>query len=178
MPLTLYKSSPHMDMYLSKLYTDILYSGEAEKVLGERMQSLYGFLAGCQSPNICLLGFDGGEKSLNGAWLWTLLEPCYDGGFFSLWIKKEKRQSKQAFALILDAYHRYFEFFPVLMGVTYQKDILEEHQRLGYKILGKVTNLKKDKDIWIMTCHREDFLNSTEKFNRLIQEVKILEDQA
>lgn len=168
MPLALYRTTPQMDMFLSKVYTDIVYAGDGEKVLGERMQSLFGFLSGCQPPNICILGFDAGPRELNGAWMWTLMEPCYDGGFFSMWIRPEKRRTKQAFALAWECYERFFDEFPVLLGVTHQEDLLEEHQRLGYTLLGKVRNLKQGQDVWIMTIHKEDFLARKSEFADLI----------
>jgi hypothetical protein len=178
MPLMLYRPSVANDIYLSKLYSDICIGGDGDKVLGEAMQLLSGFLAGCQSPRICLMAYDEGLLEREGAWMWAHFEPCYDGGFLSMWVRGEKRRTKQAIATAFEVYERFFEQFPVLLGITHQPDLLDEHKHMGYTILGKVPGLKNGKDVWIMTLTKAEFDAKQSQFARLAEAIKARENLA
>lgn len=121
------------------------------------------------------MGYDEGLLEREGAWMWAHFEPCYDGGFLSMWVRGEKRRTKQAIALAWEVYERFFEQFPVLLGITHQPDLLDEHKHMGYEILGRVPGLKNGQDVWIMVLTRADFAARQSQFARLATAIRARE---
>lgn len=170
MPLMVYHPSISEDMLLSKAYTDIMWSRDADKLLSAQHQTLSGFLRLCQPPNVVIYGIDDGAAAMNGIWLWSIVEPCYSGAFFSLWIKPEKRHTKQALKWTLDLYSKVLEESPVLLGITHQETLLEEHESIGYSILGKVPYLWGGNDVWVMQVTKESFHRATASLREQLQQ--------
>jgi hypothetical protein len=155
MPLVTYHPDLQMDMLLSKLYTDIIYARDGDKLLAPQAQTLSGFLALCQTPNVCVLGFDEGDAGvLNGPWLWAVFEPVFSGAFVSLWVRPEKRGSKQAarvtFELLTDA----LDACPLLLNITKQAALLPDHEKLGYRLVGQLPGLWGGADVWLLALDR------------------------
>lgn len=165
MALVTYKPDMQADMVLSKLYTDIIYARDGDGLLMPQAQTLSGFLSLCQAPNVCILGFDEGEfGTFNGPWLWANFEPCFSGAFVALWIKPEKRGTKQAVRFTFDLLGGALEQCPLLLNVTKQEELLEEHEKMGYKLVGKLTGLWEGKDVWLLSLDQEGLLRAKEKF--------------
>jgi hypothetical protein len=164
-PLVTYRPSMQMDMILSKLYTDIVYAGDAEGLLTPQARTLSGFLQNCQSPNVCLLGFDEGEmSSFNGPWLWANFEPCFSGAFAGLWIKPEKRGTKQAARFTFELLEAALSTCPLLLNVTKQRNLVAEHEKLGYRLVGVLPKLWEDQDVWLLALEPQGLTVAKERF--------------
>lgn len=175
MPTILYSPSIQSDMLLSKLYTDIMYSGDADKVLAPDVQTLSGFLHNCQKPRVCIYAIDDGLAATSGIWLWCHLEPCFSGAFMALWIRPEKRGSKQSLNVVMDLYDAILLDFPVILGTTHQEELVEEHLKAGYLLLGEIPNLWGGKKVWVLTMTRESFSKRKEYYDSLKRREKPLE---
>lgn len=168
MPLVTYKPSLQMDMVLSKLYTDIIYAGDGDSLLMPEARMLSGFLKNCQLPNVCLLGYDEGEMAqYNGPWLWALFEPCFSGAFVALWIKPEKRGTKQSVRFTFELLEAALTTCPLLLGITRQKALVAEHQKMGYQLIGLLPGLWEGHDVWLLTLDREGLQDAKRPFANL-----------
>src|SRR5260221_9952572 len=71
-----------------------------------------------------------------GAWFLAWLTPSFDGAFCSIWCHPTMRGSRQLVASSLKVWEMGLEEYPVLVGITKQPKLLDEHYRLGYTEVG------------------------------------------
>lgn len=155
--IKLYEPTMMSDLVLAKLFTEMAYSGDLEKMLGPRGKTLSGFLALCQPPNTCLLGIDEGLLEMEGAWLWAHFEPCFSGAFVGMWVRPEKRGMKGSVRTVLGILEAGLKDYPVLLNITHQERLLEEHTDFGYRMVGEVPLLWGGRSVWLMQLTMEWF---------------------
>ena len=91
--------------------------------------------------------------------------PWLNSAWMGLWIREDKRHSKEAFRNLIDLMNEALELVPVIMGVTRQPELIEIHRKLGYDISMVVNNLYGDFPGWIVSLHKSNFRFLKEKEN-------------
>ena len=140
------------DMLLTSWWARMDADGELETTLAESCRILSGFIASFQRPRV--LFFDADE---NGICMAIWFEPLMSGAFAGLWVAQHKRHSPSTlknFRAIFDIALRHFS---VIIGVTKKENLISQHERLGYELLGRIPSLFDGEDAWILTLTREGF---------------------
>lgn len=152
-PLTLYNGSAEHDLAVMHWWAVLNGTGEAEKTfMPNTYESMSKFYKLFKLPSFLTFKFD------EGIWFASWYEPVMAGGFLGIWAAKDKRQSRAMLIAVEDAISFGLDRFPVLIGLTRQKDILDEHCCMGYRVLGNIPELwAGGKDCWVVSINREQF---------------------
>lgn len=138
-------------LLLAGVWGHLLANGELKQTVAENARSLPGFFRMLEPPTVALFVTD--EQ---GAWVLAWCEPCFNGAFFSLWVRPDKR-SKDALPTVYELYEMALGRWPVLMGVTKQARLLSSHEKMGYKLLGQIPGLFDGEDAFLLVLTKEDF---------------------
>jgi hypothetical protein len=155
--ITLYEPTMQSDLMLAKLYTEIIYSRDLDRLLAPDARTLSGFMKLCQPPNVCLLGTDEGLENRDGAWMWANFEPCFSGAFVGMWIKAERRGSKGSLTAVVDILEAGLKDFSILLNITHQNYLLEEHEKFGYSLVGEIPLLWAGRSVWLLKLTPGEF---------------------
>lgn len=153
--LVLYQAAPDKDLRLLRWYSHLVTSGDIARTFAAGMEVPSVFLAYFQPPKVLALDFDADGEIWFAAWL----EPFMQTAFFSLWCRADHRHGKGLLVNTEEAIRVSLEAFPMLLGVTPHENLLDEHRRGGYTVLGKVPGLLDGKDAYALYITRESFAN-------------------
>lgn len=132
-------------------YCHLVATGDMNRLFTHEAHALQDFLRVFEDKQ---LFFWCDDKGIYVA-AWTA--PCLGAVFFSLWIREDKRHSKQAYCCVCDAYDAVFHHWPTLMGLTKQKALLDEHVKMGYTIEGRIPQLWDGFDAWLVVLTKENY---------------------
>lgn len=134
--MTLYDRDRH-EMFVLKWWTDLNANpAELENLFAKPLRNLTTILNWAASTVKVMF-----ETDWDGIWAAAWVEPYMSGAFFGAWIRPDKRHTKAALQFINQAYDTALGYFPVLIGLTKQKNLHELHLRLGYEYVGEVPYL-------------------------------------
>jgi len=85
------------------------------------------------------------------------MEPAMSGAFFGLWCRDIRRHGKGILEATEEALDYGLSWYPVLMGVTKQENLLDAHRKLGYNVMGKMPAIFDGEDAWVVYITREMF---------------------
>lgn len=138
-------------MLLARWWAELHENKELLKTFSSEALPLPGFYKTFENA---ILSFEADEK---GIWFACWCVPSLSGAFFSLWIAKRKRKSKAAYRLTMKCYKEALAIWPVLMGITKQQALLEEHKKLGYEIVGRIPYVWDGDEAWLVVLTQEKF---------------------
>ncbi len=147
-----YDYSAEHDLAITNWWLTIRDNGELKEIFTQSVQSLSAFLGMFAPPRT--LVFEADEKRI---WLAVWLDPIMSGVFLGLWLASDKRHSPGALRSILTIYELALRQWPVIIGVSRQKDLLRVHERLGYTTLGVIPHLYDGDDAMIFVLTKEGF---------------------
>jgi hypothetical protein len=153
--LKVYKGTVQEDISIFEWWREIAGTtdGDLYKMLPRSSWPLSCFYQLFRPPKTLLYAED--DK---GIWFAVWLERMESAGIFSMWVAKRWRGTLKQYRITKLAYEGSFEMFPVLLGMTKQPDLLDEHKKVGYEVLGKVPGLfGGQEDAWIVMLTREAF---------------------
>ena len=151
--MILYEPSRDHDLVLARWWTTLISGDDASRTFSPDVTSnLHAFLSFFQLPRHLVFKLDGG-----GVWFAAWYEPIMSGAFFGLWIREDHRQSRASFVAFEESIRAGLVVSPVLIGVTRQPDLIDEHERVGYTLVGRIPELWDGDDVWILTMTRESF---------------------
>ena len=95
----------------------------------------------------------------NGIEIAFWLEYYMGTAMIGLWIHPEKRHSVGSVRKVLRMYKYIFDSgLRSVIGITKQPELLAEHERLGYTVLGMIPGIYGGEDGWLVVLTAEDFL--------------------
>jgi hypothetical protein len=80
--------------------------------------------------------------------------------YAGLWLSPANRNSRRALSFTAVAYSLAFEFYDAILGMTWQADLLEEHTKLGYDVIGCIPKMNDEPYVYIVHLTREAFYQS------------------
>ena len=154
------KDNDH-NLLVQQLWIDLNKNGDLKKMFFEKEQnSSYDFMTLLAAPRWSFFDVDD-----RGIWMLVWFSPWLNSAWMGLWCREDMRfkmsLSKNLFTVMSEA----FKFFPVIMGVTKQPDLLEIHKKLGYNISQIVPELYGDSPGWIVSLHKSHFKHLKEPKN-------------
>lgn len=105
-----------------------------------------------------------------GIWFAAWTQPLCDGVTFSLWIRKDKRHSPEAWKSLQIAYNVVFDRYPVVIGYTRQPHLHAVHLKLGYEYAGRIPNIADRNTLYIYSMSREQWQNRREAARKIRDE--------
>ncbi len=157
------KGRRDVDLWVTKWWFKMEADGDLRVALSDQCQSLGELFGLISSPTKYVL-FATDE---DGIWFAAWFEPSLSGVFMGAWCAKEYRHrghGRRGLNAFLDAWEWGLQRWPVVIGITKQPAILDEHRRLGYTIHGPIPQWFDGKSTWIMHLTQGSF---TPVFQRL-----------
>jgi hypothetical protein len=157
------------DMLIGAWWAEMAKSGDLALCVNEHAQSLSEFYRLFKSPNWLLVDLNDYHTAVHfAAWF----EPTFDGAFFSLWAHPTRKNKRRGLELLHKAYEIGFEHYPVLIGITKQKRLLDGHKRLGYTLLGAIPFLFSGEDTYVLYLTKEAWQSARDKESTWAAEAK------
>lgn len=152
-PLVEYVPCVLHDALMAQWYNVMLQRDELGKLFIEKSHSLSGFYDAIRRPTQTLF-YVGAE----GVWFVAMLTPHYAGASFDMWVHPGRRKSKAWVRAMCAALEVGFERYPVLVGLTAQENLLDDHVRMGYVVVGEVPKLwNGESPLWLMHITKESY---------------------
>lgn len=140
----------HHDLLIAQWYQFLVDSEDMDTMFANR-HTLGSLLVAMRPPTVCLF-----EHDDKGVWAVFWYEPIFNGAFFSVWMRKDKRATVNAVTAMRKAIKAGLEAWPTLIGVTKQKRLLPIHLKLGYNLVGMIPKLFGGHDAYILTLTRKE----------------------
>lgn len=147
-----YKPGIEQDCLLTHWYMMMIATKELHQTFTEL--SLSAFLRSFQLPHHLIYAQDSGNGHI---WFAAWFDPVFDGALLGIWADKSKRPTKVGLATFEAAIEYGLARWPVLVSVTRQEKLLDEHRRLGYTLVGKLPMFWGGENAWILHLTREGF---------------------
>ena len=85
----------------------------------------------------------------NGWFAASWITPLMDGATYSLWLREDKRQSREALQFIHMALQTALAKYPVVLFVTRAEGVMRQSQAFGFTVLGEVPYLFDGDSAWV-----------------------------
>ena len=148
-----YIPSLEHDGLLLQWWMRLVASGDISKCFMEDAKRLSRFYELLARPTRVTFKVDAG-----GIWFVGWFCPILAGATFDMWVAPQRRKSKAFVEAMCEALEWGFDRWPVLIGVTAQENLLDDHERMGYTVVGPIPDLwDKGKMAWTMYVTRDSF---------------------
>lgn len=147
-------TDPQTDLLMVQWWLRMREDGDLEKTFLQSALTLSGFMSVWRADTGLMLEID--EEGITVAgWIQRFM----GAGMFGLWVRADKRKNIGTLRAVLNMYRAVFGAgLTSIVGITKQPELLEEHERLGYKILGSVPYLwDKENDGYVVVLTAADF---------------------
>ncbi len=166
-----YVASRDTDLLIAHWWAKMERDGDLPDLFIASSQSL-GALYRIIGPGKTLLyGVD-----ISGIWAAFWFEPMMSGVFMGAWVAREHRHTRRALDAILQAWELALIHHTVVIGITRQYEILSEHERLGYTVLGLLPGIWDGKDAWAIALTRTAFVKTLARFRRVSARLEAVEE--
>lgn len=159
--IKVYGSKPHEDIRLTKWWMDLSSSGDINDLITPESHSLRSFLDVYRPPTILFYRLNSFNEIDSVFWI-VPIAGCITSpkAYVGLWCSPGIRGTSLHLNFVALVYSISFEFYHALMGFTWQKELLEEHEKLGYTMCGVIPNMYDKEYVYIVHLKKEDFFNS------------------
>jgi hypothetical protein len=159
-----YSPGQELDIELVQWWEHLVRDGDLTKLVGSSLWPLSAFLAHFAACPTLL--YDTDEHG------WTVVAwvfPFMGGGTFGCWIRPDQRLggSRKNLRCIVNALHRGFDLYPVLINTTKQDAIVPKTEALGYTYVGKIPYLFDGESCHVLYMTKEQFSAHAQKWSRL-----------
>jgi hypothetical protein len=152
-----YEPGPAADGALLRWWLRLAEADDLDRTFGPGAQAIGEFFAQMRHPDATLVYGTDADGAIRLAFK---LNTILGGAFVVLWVDPAWRTTREALATVAACYGAAFRSFPVLLGVTAQPGLLDEHQKWGYIVVGRIPALYGTSDAWLVTLTESDFLAS------------------
>lgn len=153
-----------MTALVAQMWARINDTPDMEKMFAHP-HTLATFFKAFEPP--CVLLFDHDDEGITAA---TWFEPVFDGAFVSYWVRSDRRKSKVVLESYVRAVYAGLKIFRVLIGLTKQEELLDEHVKFGYTVLCQIPRIFGGKPAWLVQIDEERFLKKWAKVLKKNQE--------
>jgi hypothetical protein len=151
--LFVYSGTSQEDIAVVHWWDRMHDDGELELVFMRSAQGLGGLFRMLGNCQVSCLFMDDDDFIWSAGWM----EKFSTGIFFGLWVRKDRRKSKEAKEACAFIYDQATQIAPVVLGLTKQEKLLVPHQKIGYKIVGQLEKVWDGEDCWLVSLTREEF---------------------
>ena len=155
--LCVYGSTAAEDMLLLRWWLALNESGDIEKLITPEHRRLASFLQIFQPPTVTFYSLSPSGEIDFLAWF---RDPSGESIFCGIWLAPSIRGSRRSISLVQNVYSLVFEFYSSILGATWQPDLLQLHQKIGYAVVGNFKNFMGQDLVYLVQLTREDWRNS------------------
>lgn len=149
-----YEPGPDMDLAVAGMWSRMRADGDLDTLFPKDSQGLASLYDLIRGPSRGLL-FE--ADATEGIWLAMWFEQVMGVAFSGLWIARPRRATRPALRSLLITYEQALRWFPAILGVTKQEDLLRPHRRLGYQVLGQIPGIWDGGPAWLVMLTRSGF---------------------
>lgn len=154
----IYSQSPAEDLLMLRWWIHLNETGDINRLMLPDARRLSPFLNVFKWPLALIYSLDKHNEIDNAFWAapndgMSKHKAAYCG----IWCRADRRGKRHQFDFTAFVYTFAFEFYEVLLGMTWQPDLLDIHQKLGYSIVGCVPKLYDEDFLYIVHLTRENF---------------------
>ena len=146
-------TDPNADLLMARWWLRMRDDGDLEKTFLASAHTLGGFMALWADVKLML------ELDDEGITVAMWVQHFMHAGHLGLWVRSDKRHHLGTVRAVMRMYRYVFSTgLSAIIGVTKQEHLLEEHERLGYKVLGRIPKLwDTENDGWVVVLAASDF---------------------
>ena len=157
----IYSQNPTEDLIMLRWWMCLSETGDINKLVLPETRRLPAFLATFKFPTAFIYSLDSANDICSAFWTSPV-----DGiskhraAYCGIWTRIDLRGKRFQFDFNLFVYTFAFEFYDALLGMTWQQDLLDLHQKLGYSIVGCIPNLHDEDFVYIVHLTHKAFQSS------------------
>lgn len=148
-----YEPSVSTDLILTHWYAELRNSGDMDRIFGKDLPLTEFF--SIVMPPVTDLCFDLDER--NQMWAACWFQRMMSGAFVGVWLRSDKRKSPSSLKFMIRAHEMAFVNVNILFATTRQPKLIEEHEKFGYSLVGKIPRLWGEEPGWLFSLSKEDF---------------------
>ena len=150
-----YSGTPEEDNLILEWWTELVTSATLYTIFSKSCYSISAFFKLFQRPNWLFY-----LKDSEGLTLAIWAEPMFSTACVGVWVAPRARKSKATFKGMQLIYYTLFTIYDRILGITKQENLLPQHTKLGYTVVGSVDGLLDDQPCWLVVLTKDEFLNS------------------
>lgn len=159
--MTIYAAQPYEDLLLLKWWMQLQETGEMERLIVPDSRSLKRFFNIFAAPTVLIYSTTQENEMAQCAWFTPADQNSkHHVAYSGLWCSPSARGTFAQLNFAALTYMLAFEFYHAIVGTTWQPELLDEHKKLGYNIVGCIPNLYDQPLCYIVHLTREDFFTS------------------
>lgn len=152
--ITLYQGTYAEDFLIFRWWMKISESGDLVKMLPRASQPLFAFGRLFNHPTKLFYSLHEGA-----IWFAVWMSMMGHAVMFNMWCDKRFRGTRKQANHTRVTYDAAFEISNVVLGFTKRYELLRAHQRIGYKILGRIPRMFDGiDDVWMVMLTKENYL--------------------
>lgn len=157
----IYSQSSTEDLIMLRWWMHLSETGDINRLMLPEARRLSSFLNTFKLPTTLIYSLDSENNICSAFWASQVDGVSkHRAAYCGVWTRADLRGRRFQFDFNLFAYTFTFEFYDALLGMTWQQDLLDLHQKLGYSIVGCIPNLHDEDFVYIVHLTREAFQSS------------------
>lgn len=157
----IYTHNPNEEIFLLRWWMHLQETGDIKKLIKPSSHSVDSFFHLFSYPTTLIYSLDKDGEINNAAWVSpddekAIKKTAYSGA----WTREDTRGTKLQYKFIRTFYSLSFEFFDSLLGITWQKELLDLHIKLGYTVVGCIPDYYDQPYCYIIRLTGGEFKNS------------------
>ena len=150
-----YSGTPEEDTMILDWWTELISSHTLDTIFSKSCYSLSTFYRLFTRPNWLFY-----MKDSKGLTLAVWAEPMFSTACVGVWVAPRARKSKNVLNGMKLIYYTLFTIYERILGITKQENLLPQHTKLGYTVVGSVDGLLDDQPCWLVLLTREAYQTS------------------
>lgn len=157
----IYSQSPAEDIIMLRWWMHLTETGDINRLMLPDARRLSPFLNVFKWPLVLIYSLDANNQINNAFWAAPNDNTSeYKTAYCGMWCRADGRGKRRQLDFTIFVYTFAFEFYEAILGMTWQPDLLDIHQKLGYSIVGCVPKLYDEDFLYIVHLTREAFSTS------------------
>lgn len=154
----IYSQALAEDLLLLHWWIHLNEIGDINRLILPETRRLPAFLNIFKPPTAMVYSLDPAGEIDNAFWA-TPVDGIskHRSAYCGVWCRSDTRGRRRQYDFTVFAYTFAFEFYDSLLGMTWQPDLLDIHQKLGYNIVGCIPHLYDEDFLYIVHLTRENF---------------------
>ena len=154
--LHFYSQSQEDDFRITSWYMHLLTTNDIAKIAAPRLKNLSSFLDFVRGT-LFVYHLDRNNQINFAFWAEGTDDILPSPAYLGLWVSDSFKRTKRNFFITHLLYTISLEVFHDLLGTTWQQDLLAEHAKLGYTVVGMLPNLYRKEMTYIVHLNQEKF---------------------
>lgn len=158
--LHIYCGKPDEDLMILRWWMKLHESGDMERLIIPDSHNLKGFFGVFAQPTALIYQVLKGEITHAGWYKPVEGTAKTRNAYAGLWCSDTIRGTRTQGHALVTTYTLAFEFYDAILGLTWQKDLLEEHEKMGYTVVGCIPNMYDKPYCYQVHLTRDNFFKS------------------